>query len=110
VLFRRDLPARGGGRRWFLELEVEVPETDPEQLVARCEDYHVDGSDGSRIGVVERVESGAAGAASALVVSAGWFGRRRLRVDADAIVALVPDDRLVIVDESRVVPLRDQTP
>jgi hypothetical protein len=40
-----------------------------------------------------------------LVVSAGWFGRRRLRGEAQAVEALVPEERRVIVDESRVHPL-----
>jgi hypothetical protein len=93
-------------------VEVEVPAIDPERVLAECEDFLVDGRDGRRIGVVDRVErSGAAGAASALLVASGWFGRRRLRVDAQAVVALLPQERLVIVDESRVHPVgRDGRP
>jgi hypothetical protein len=103
---RRELPSSTGERTWLLEVEVEVPVMDPEQVLAECEDFLVDGTDGRQIGVVDRVErSGAAGGASALVVSAGWFGRRRLRVEAQAVEALVPEERRVIVDESRVHPL-----
>jgi hypothetical protein len=103
---RRELEPCGSDRRWLLEVEVEVPAIDPERVLAECEDFLVDGRDGRQIGVVDRVErSGAAGGASALVVSAGWFGRRRLRVDAQAVEALVPEERRMIVDESRVHPL-----
>jgi hypothetical protein len=103
---RRELPPSASGRGWRLEVEVEVPAIDPERLLAYCEDFLVDGSDGRQIGVVDRVErSGADGFASALLVSAGWFGRRRLRVDARAIEALVPEERRVIVDPSRLHPV-----
>jgi hypothetical protein len=100
---RRELPSSSSERNWLLELEVEVPAIDPERLLAECEEFLVDGRDGRQIGVVERVETSVAtGEASALLVSAGWFGRRRLRVDAQAVEALVPAERRVIVDESRV--------
>jgi hypothetical protein len=100
---RRELPSSSSERVWLLELEVEVPKIDPERLLAECEDFLVDGMDGRQIGVVERVEkSVATGEASALLVSAGWFGRRRLRVDVQAVEALVPAERRVIVDVSRV--------
>jgi hypothetical protein len=76
---------------------------DPERVLAECEDFLVEGSDGRQIGVVDRVErSGPAGGASALLVAAGWFGRHRFRVEAQAIEALLPAERRVIVDESRV--------
>lgn len=109
---RRELPPSPSGRTWLLEVEVEVPAIDPERLLAECEGFLVDGSDGRQIGVVDGVErSGTAGAASALLVSAGWFGRRRLRIDAQAIEALVPEERRVIVDELRVHPVgRDGRP
>ena len=109
---RRELAPSASGRVWLLEVEVEVPAIDPELLLAQCEDFLVDGSDGRQIGVVDRVErSGIAGVASALLVAVGWFGRRRLRVDAHAIEALVPEERRLIVDESRVYPVdRDGRP
>jgi hypothetical protein len=109
---RRELPSSASGRAWLLEVEVEVPAIDPERVLAECEDFLVDGSDGRPIGVVDRVErSGAVGAVSALLVAAGWFGRRRLRVDAQAVETLVPAERRVIVDESRVHPVgRDGRP
>jgi hypothetical protein len=103
---RRVLPATGTGRDWLLEVEVDVPAIDPEQLLLRSEGFLVDGSNGAAIGVVERAESsGDPPAVSALVVAAGWFGRRRLRVDATAIEALLPEERLLIVDESRLTPV-----
>jgi hypothetical protein len=109
---RRQLPSSAGRRGWMLELEVRVPAIDPERVLAECEDFLVDGRDGRQIGVVDYVErSGPAGSASALLVAAGWFGRRRLRVDAQAVEALMPEERRVIVDESRVQPVdRDGRP
>lgn len=102
VRLRRELLATGA-RAWLLEVEVEVPAIDPEQVLARCEHFLVDGSDGSTLGVVDRVErSGATGQAEALLVAGGWFGRRRLRVDADAVEALEPAERRVIVDPAGV--------
>jgi hypothetical protein len=100
---RRELTVAASDRAWLLEVEVEVPAIDPERILAECEDFLVDDRDGSQIGVVDRVErAGPAGGASALLISAGWFGRRRLRVEAQAVEALVPEERRVIVDEARV--------
>jgi hypothetical protein len=112
VLLRRELPRSVSGRGWLLEIEVEVPAFDPERLLAQCEDFLVEGSDGSQIGVVDRVERlGQAETASAVVVATGWFGRRQLRVDADAIDALLPEERRLVVDESRAYPVgRDGRP
>jgi hypothetical protein len=104
---RRALPSSAGERVWLLELEVEVPAIDPERLLAECEEFLVDGRDGRQIGVVERVETSVVtGEAVALLVSAGWFGRRRLRVVAQAVEALEPEERRLIVDETRVAPAR----
>ena len=103
VRLRCELDGAAGERTWLLEIDVDVPAVDPERILAECEDFLVDGTDGRRIGVVDSVERGGrSGGASALLISAGWFGRRRLRVDAHAVEALVPAERLVIVDESRV--------
>jgi hypothetical protein len=99
---RRDLTVPASDRAWMLEVEVEVPAIDPERVLAECEAFLVDGRDGRQIGVVDRVErAGTAGRASALLIAAGWFGRRRFRVEAQAVEALVPEDRRVIVDEAR---------
>jgi hypothetical protein len=104
---RRELPSSSGERGWLLELEIEVPAIDPERLLAECEEFVVDGKDGRQIGVVERVErSVATGNVSGLLVSAGWFGRRRLRLDVKAVEALVPAERRLIVDESCVASAR----
>jgi hypothetical protein len=104
---RRALPSSAGERVWLLELEVEVPAIDPERLLAECEGFLVDGRDGRNIGVVEGVETSVVtGEAVALLVSAGWFGRRRLRVVAQAVEALEPEERRLIVDETRVAPVR----
>lgn len=101
--FRRNFPITSGCRTWLLELEVDVPEIDPEQLLGECEGFLVDDSNGRQIGVVFRVERSGSGAISALLVSvpAGWFRRRDVRIEERAITALVPQQRLVIVDETQ---------
>ncbi len=100
---RRELTVAASDRAWLLEVEVEVPAIDPERVLAGCEAFLVDGRDGRQIGVVDRVErAGRAGRASALLIAAGWFGRRKLLVEAQAVEALVPEERRVIVDEARV--------
>ena len=100
---RRELTVAASDRAWLLEVEVEVPAIDPERVLAECEAFVVDGRDGRQIGVVDRVErAGRAGRASALLIAAGWFGRRTLRVEAQAVEALVPEERRLIVDEARV--------
>jgi hypothetical protein len=103
--FRRHLPIATGRRTWLLELEVDVPEMDPEQLLAECEGFLVDDSNGRQIGVVIRVERSGSGAISALLISvpAGWFRRRDVRIEERAITALVPQQRLVIVDETQLI-------
>ena len=105
--FRRHFPRSTGGRTWLLELEVEVPEIDPERLLAECEGFLVDDSDGRQIGVVIRVERSGSDATSALLISvpAGWFRRRYVRIEERAIKALVPQQRLVIVDETQLIPI-----
>lgn len=107
VRLRRHFPCSSGGRTWLLELEVEVPDIDPERLLAECEGFLVDDSDGRQIGVVIRVERSGSGAISALLVSvpAGWFRQRYVRIDERAITALVPQQRLVIVDETQLSPV-----
>ncbi len=109
--FRRDFPRSTGGRTWLLELEVDVPEIDPERLLAECEGFLVDDSDGRQIGVVIRVERSGSGAISALLISvpAGWFRRRYVLIEERAITALVPQQRLVIVDATQLTPVGDDS-
>jgi MYXO-CTERM domain-containing protein len=78
-----------------LEIDVTVP--DPEEILAACEGFLVDASNGRDIGVVEEVETGPDGAAVSLLVAGGWFGRRRRRIPVDAIEAIDPDGRRVVV-------------
>jgi hypothetical protein len=105
---RRHFPRSTGSRTWLLELEVDVPEIDPERLLAACDGFLVDDREGRQIGVVVRVErSEPTGAVAALLVSvpAGWFRQRYVRIDERAITALVPQQRLVIVDETQLTPV-----
>jgi hypothetical protein len=96
---RRRLPS-AGTREWLLDLEVELPDIDPEDLLARCDGFLVDGRDGSEIGIVEEVEtSGPASRVSALIVSSGWFGRRRYRLDADDVAAVIPAERRIVIGD-----------
>lgn len=105
--FRRHFPRAAAGRTWLLELEVDVPEIDPERLLAECEGFLVDDGDGRQIGVVTQVERSGSGAISALLISvpAGWFRRRYVLIESDAITALVPQQRLVIVDATQLTPV-----
>lgn len=92
----------------MLELEVALPLMDAERLLRECEGFLVDGADGREIGVVDGVERAPqSGLVSGLLVASGWFGRRRLRVDAQAIRSFVPAERRVIVDQSQVVQVKD---
>jgi hypothetical protein len=86
-----------GERRWHLDLEIDVPVPDPEQLLADSEDFHVEGTDGRELGVVERAEIGGDGVVSALLVSQGWLGRHRVRIETEAIEAILPAQRLIVV-------------
>lgn len=92
-------------RTWVLDIEIEVPELEPERLLGECEEYLVDLLHGSELGVVVEVETDDAGDVSGLLVEGGWFGRRRFRVEADAIEVLLPADRRLVVRESGVRPL-----
>ena len=97
VRIRREIPWSGGERTWMLEIEIEIPDLDPERLLGECEGFLVEDTDGGTIGVVEGIErDGPFGAVSALVVAAGWFGRKQLRVSVDAIEALAPLDRRIV--------------
>jgi hypothetical protein len=93
-------------RTWVLDVEIELPELDPERLLADSEGYLVDRVDGCKLGVVDEVETvEGSGQVVALVVTGDWLGRRRFRVDAGAIDALLPADRRIVVHESGVRPL-----
>jgi hypothetical protein len=102
LAFTAEPPAGGGHPRVF---EIDVPATDLEELLNDSEGFLVDGPDDEPIGVVEGVErEGAGGAVSALLLCAGWFGRKHLRVDRDAIEAVLPGERRIIVREARLLP------
>ena len=107
IRFRRHFPRSTDGRTWLLELEVDVPEIDPEQLLTECEGFLVDDSYGRQIGVVIRVERSESDATSVLLISvpAGWIRRRYVRIEERAITALVPQQRLVIVDATQLTPV-----
>jgi hypothetical protein len=88
---------------WVLDVELDLPRLDPEHLLAESEGYLVDRLDGGELGVVNGLETDeGTGRVSALLVAGGWFGRRRFRVDADAIDLLLPADRRVVVRETGV--------
>ena len=99
IRLRRDIPAAASGRRWLLELELAVQVPDPEQTLVDCQGFLVDTLDGEPLGVVDdvEVEPPADGArASALLVASSSFGRR-LRVKADQVEMVAPDERRVVV-------------
>jgi hypothetical protein len=106
IRIRRRRRASDRGRAWVVDVEVDLPEQDPEQLLAGCEGYLVDTTEGQALGVVDEVElRGPEGSASALIVVHDWLGRHRLRVDCDAVEVLLPTEQRVIVDASGVAPL-----
>jgi hypothetical protein len=106
IRIRRRRPAPDRGRAWVVDVEVDLPEQDPEQLLAGCEGYLVDTTEGQGLGVVDEVElRGPQGSASALIVVRDWLGRHRLRVECDAVEVLLPAEQRVIVDASAVAPL-----
>jgi hypothetical protein len=96
VRIRRPLSAKGS-RPWVLEIEVDVTIPDPEAVLTSSEGFLVDGADGGEIGVVEEVETAPDGTVTALVVVGGWFGRRRARIPVEAIDAITPADRRIVV-------------
>jgi hypothetical protein len=97
VQIRRRLPADAGERRWLLQFDVEVSVPDPEELLAHSEGFLVDGTDGRQIGVVESVGTGDDGHVSAIVVARGWFGRRRAHIPVEAIDAILPAQRRIVL-------------
>jgi PRC-barrel domain len=96
VVFRLPLTAEEW-RAWPPEIEVDVTIPDPEAVLTGSEGFLVDHVDGAEVGVVEEVETAPDGTVVALVVVAGWFGRRRARIPVDAIEAITLADRRIIV-------------
>jgi hypothetical protein len=95
---RRQFSRSASGRTWWLDVAVFVPLLDPEQVLLECEDFVVDSIDDRPVGIVDSVETDKeTGFVSALRVAAGWFGRRRFRVDAEAIELMVPAAQRIVV-------------
>jgi hypothetical protein len=96
--FRRRLAESPNTRTWWLDVQVFVRIDDPEQLLHECQGFLVDSTDNSPVGIVDAVETDEeTGYVSALEVAAGWFGRRRIRIPAEAIELVVPAyDRIVV--------------
>lgn len=95
---RRQFSPSASGRTWWLDIAVFVPLLDPERVLRECEGFLVESTDSRPVGIVEAVETDEqTGFVSALRVVAGWFGRRRFRVAAEAIELIAPaDERLVV--------------
>jgi hypothetical protein len=95
---RRQFSPSPSGRAWWLDVAVTVPLLDPEQVLRECEDFVVDSIDDTPLGIVDAVETDEEeGFVSALRVAAGWFGRRRFRVAAEAIEVIVPAAQRIVV-------------
>jgi PRC-barrel domain len=96
--FRRRLSEFPSTRAWWLDVAVFVRLEDPEQLLQECKGFLVDSTDNRPVGVVDAVETDEeTGYASALEVAAGWFGRRRIRIPAEAIELVVPAYERIVV-------------
>jgi len=95
---RRRLSPSASGRTWWLDVAVLVPLLDPEQVLQECEDFVVDSIDNRQLGIVDAVETDEeTGFVSALLMAAGWFGRRHFRVAAEAIELIAPDTKRIVV-------------
>jgi hypothetical protein len=84
-------------RTWLLDLEIDVAVPDPEEILAGSEGFLVDTADGREAGMVDRVEFASEGTVSALIVSGGWLGRSRARMEVEAIDAILPAERRIVV-------------
>ena len=73
---------------------------DPEALLLQCHGFLVDAIPDDPVGVVEDVLVDEQGHPTALVVSAGWFGRRRLTVPVADIDEICSGDRRLRVRRS----------
>jgi hypothetical protein len=98
---RHRLPSGSERPIWLLEVDF-AGAVDPERLLAECAGFLVDDAEGHALGVVDHVELDSTGLVTALVVAAGWFGRRALRVPVGAIDSLFPRERRVVVRQSGV--------
>lgn len=97
VRLRRSLSSETG-RTWVLEIQVAVDVPDPEEVLVACQSFVADGTDGEALGVIDDVEvDDATGLASTLILATGWFGRRRLRVPAEHVELIAPDERRVVL-------------
>jgi hypothetical protein len=65
-------------------------ETDADGVLLRSHGFLVDAVEDEEVGVVEDVVVDAEGHPTALVVSCGWFGRRRETVSVDDVAVIYP--------------------
>jgi hypothetical protein len=70
-----------------------VVHIDPEALLLQSHGFLVDAIPDEPVGVVDDVLVDENGRPRALVVSSGWFGRRRLVVPAEDVAEICPRDR-----------------
>jgi hypothetical protein len=73
---------------------------DPEALLLQSHGFLVDAVPDETVGVVEDVIADEHGHPAALVVSAGWFGRRRLTVPVAEVDEICPGSRRIRVRRS----------
>lgn len=95
-----------------------VPRLLPEEVVpssywlAQCEGFLVDLGD-APLGVVDEIVVAGQpeqAEAVALVISTGWFGRRRLVVPVEDVERIVPEERrIVLVPSARHRPYRQRS-
>jgi hypothetical protein len=108
---RRKRSSPGRDQQWVLELEIGIDSLDPEGLLAEADGFLVDGRDGREVGVVEGVVRDAeSGAAVTLMITAGLFGRRLLRADAQAVDVLIPAEQRLVVDPAGLEPAGHDEP
>jgi hypothetical protein len=88
-------PLAGGG--FVADLRIEGVPPDRDALLRQCIGFLVDSVD-AEVGVVDDVVATPdGGRVAALVVACGWGGRRLLEVPADAVSAVLPEERRIVI-------------
>jgi hypothetical protein len=98
---RADRKRQSGEHEELPKLAVrgERSSLEHECWLAHCHGFLVDTLAGEEVGVVDDVETDAStGLATALDVSAGWFGRHRLTVPVAHVRRILPGERRIYIE------------
>jgi hypothetical protein len=97
VRLRRERGRGGAAERWNAVISVlPLMTLDPEYLMARAQDFHVDDPQGP-VGVVDEIRPGERKGEGEIVVACGWFGRHLLTLRFEDVEEIVPgEERLIL--------------